>query len=611
MARSTPAWFLATVLALGCNAAAVNPKAEPPGPGGSVGGTGGVIAPPPIGTPPIGPAAPAPPVCPNNKCTDFPKDPILDEGVPADAANQFGAAPAGAPPCVWEPEDRTMFPQKWLRPRIRWTGTTGLHRITISSEMQANDLVVYTTKNVWTMPRAMWTALAMHVVEKDIVIKVRAASGGEVSLKFQIAPVTATGSMVFWAVKPEEVGRGLAPTGDTYQSELRGFAIGDETTVSVLKTTQVMQQSAQENGARRPVRCIGCHAAVPAPDNSFVAFVDDWPWNLAIAGVKPDVAGQPLPGLQAGGQALLNLPWSGMMTFSKPHWKPGKRMVVVASSLQNYAAQWGTMAKLKAKLVWYNLDAPAVEMPMLDPNVPASRVMQGLNYGEVMRQGDPNGAAAPTWSNDGATIVYSSTAGGNADGALQTGATDLYRVPFNDGAGGPATPVMGASDPAFEEYYASYAPDDQLLVYTRVPRGQRMYSNKLAELAVVPAQGGTPARLAANDPPECTGKKSPGINNHWAKWSSSVPNAGGKSYYWLLFSSNRADIPPAPRKYHDPAQTGEQLIHVSQLYMTLVVKEGAKLDTYPAVYLWNQPQTTLNTTPIWEDIVIPPTPPVD
>jgi hypothetical protein len=591
---------------LSCSAAKVAPLPDSNGGGGSGGGIGapgaGGAAGPSIMPPTIMPAVPP---CPNNRCTDFPATPIVDAETPDNAASMFGGAAAGAGPCVWEPQDRAMFPQKWLRPRIRWTGTTGLHRITIHSDMQASDLVVYTSKNAWTMPKDIWEKLATHVVEKDITITVRAAAGGESVVKFQVAAVSATGSMVFWAVKPAEVGRGLTGPNDTYASELRGFAIGDEKTVSVLKTTQVMQQSADEAGTKRKVRCIGCHAAPPAPDNGFIAFVDDWPWNMAFAGVKPGTEGQPLPNMSAGGQAAVNMPWGGMMAFSKPHWNPGKRIVVLASSLQDYMRPWTTDARMKAKLVWYNLDAAAPEPIPGAPTAPGT-LTPGVQFGEVMRQGDPNGAGAPTWSYDGTTIIYSSTAGGNSDGALQVGATDLYKVPFNDGAGGPASKVEGAADPMFEEYYAAYAPDDKLVAFTRVPRGQRMYANKLAELAVVPAAGGTALRLDANDPPACTGRMSPGVNNHWAKWSPTVNSSGGKKYYWLLFSSNRTDLPAVPRVYPDPANTGANTIQISQLYMTLVTSDGGKLQSYPALYLWNQPTDTLNTTPIWEDIVIPP-----
>ena len=78
-----------------------------------------------------------------------------------------------------------------------------------------------------------------------------------------------------------------------------------------------------------------------------------------------------------------------------------------------------------------------------------------------------------------------------------------------------------------------------------------------------------------------------------------------RKYYWLLFSSNRADIPPVMRRYPDPAGTGEPLVQVTQLYMTVVVVEGTKIQSFPAVYLWNQPTDTLNTTPIWENLIIP------
>jgi hypothetical protein len=260
---------------------------------------------------------------------------------------------------------------------------------------------------------------------------------------------------------------------------------------------------------------------------------------------------------------------------------------------------WQTDARKPAKLVWYNLDAPP-------PDATTMLATPGAQFGEIARMGDPNGAACPTWSHDGSTIVYSSTKGGNSDGALQTGATDLFRVPFNGGSGGPAQAIEGAADTAFEEYYPAHSPDDQLIIYTRVPSGERMYGSPNAELAVVPAKGGKSVRLAANDPPACTGKKSPGINNHWAKWASSAPDAGARRYYWVLFSSNRADIAPVPRMYPDPANTGETTVQISQLYVTLIVQEGGQLQTFPAIYLWNQPTDTLNTTPIWDNVVIPP-----
>jgi hypothetical protein len=560
-----------------------NPLAGAAGTGAAGGGA--------AGTPPI-----YKPVCPNNVCDDFPATPIIDPGTSPDAPGMFAGAPSGAAPCVYEPADGALFPRGLLRPRIKWSGTTGVHRITVHAPNQSRDLVAYTDKPSWLLPREIWSALSAHTVENDVTVTVRAAAGGESQARFQIAPVAASGSIVFWAANPaasddrEVVDR-------TTATELRGFSLGDESTTPVLKVAEVKQPSTLENGVGRHVACMGCHVATP--DSSYIAFVDDWPWNLVVAGVKPGVVGNQLDGMTSGGLAALNLPWGGMMAFSKPAWQPGKRMVVVSSSLVDYTMPWQTNSAKPAKLFWYNLDAPAPATA----NMPTP----GVQFGEVARQGDPRGAAAPTWSHDGTTIVYASTMGGNRDGALAAGATDLYSVPFNDGAGGPATPLAGASEAAWEEYYPAYAPDDRLIVYNRIRAGENMYANPLTELFVVPGKGGMATRVAANDPPACTGKKSPGVNNVWGRWSPTVQTDGAKRYYWLLFSSYQSDVALTP--YRDRNHDNRPVME-AQLYLTVVVQtgEGGAVQTFPGIYLWNQPTNTINATPIWEVLEIPVVP---
>jgi len=48
---------------------------------------------------------------------------------------------------------------------------------------------------------------------------------------------------------------------------------------------------------------------------------------------------------------------------------------------------------------------------------------------------------------------------------------------------------------------------------------------------------------------------------------------------------------------------------VSQLYLTAITIENGQYKTYHSIYLWNQPTSTLNTTPVWDIIDIPPAPP--
>ena len=105
-----------------------------------------------------------------------------------------------------------------------------------------------------------------------------------------------------------------------------------------------------------------------------------------------------------------------------------------------------------AALIWMELDSGAT--------------------GTLARQGDPAGAAAPSFSHDGTQIVYTST-NANQDGRLGVGTADLYTVPFGDRAGGAATPVAGAADPNYAEYYPAFSPDDSLIAFNRLLAGRR------------------------------------------------------------------------------------------------------------------------------------------
>lgn len=589
-------------LSVGCakiNEAGADGQGGRSGPSGR-GGSGGRN----MNTPPVT----RPPAC-NGMCADFPTTPILDEGVSGDPAGMFsGTPPTANGPCISEPEDGTLFPNNWLRPRVKFTNPSGrLAQIRMRAKNQTNDLVAYTTKSEWKLPHEIWAGLRGHQTEEDVEVTVWIQGQGASKVKFRTAPVPANGSMVFWGAKPSEVGKlidQLPVARIVDDSKLFGFAVGDESVVEVLRIDQVKQVSRQQNWTQtREVKCIGCHSATPTGD--FVSFVEAWPWNGVIAGVKPGNQGAQLPELQAGGLLALNMPWGGPMTFSAQHWKNGDRIAVLVSSIVNSTMPWSTDNNKPAQLVWYDLESPAppktngMDFPLI-----------GMNYGVIARTGDSRGAAFPNWSHDGSKIVYASTAGGNLDGRLERGATDLYVVPYNNRAGGAATPVPGASKPDMEEYYPAYSPDDKLIAYTAVPSGEKMYANPKAEIWVADPGSGNSARLRANDPPECTGKKSPGINNHWPKWSPEVA-AGERTYYWLIFSSNRYDTPPVPTicattpsMCYPGAPTTP--VPVSQLYMAPVLVDEFGITSYPAIYLWNQPSDRLNTTPAWEAFMIPP-----
>jgi Tol biopolymer transport system component len=248
----------------------------------------------------------------------------------------------------------------------------------------------------------------------------------------------------------------------------------------------------------------------------------------------------------------------GIPAYSQAHWSDGDRVVLLSDT--------------GSALHWVQVD--------------------GAASGTLTRTGDAGKVTEPAWSHDGKQIVYVS---GKAivDGRLDTGPADLYEVPYQSRAGGTATPLPGASDPSFTEYYPSFSPDDTFLAFTRVPQAGSAYSNPQAEVYVLPFHGGvggTAIRLAANDAAACqTSLGSPGLTNDWPKWSPQAVTSGGKTYYWLTFSSKRAGTSNA------------------QLYITaVVVDEVGQISTYPALYLWNQPSSDGNHTPSWDDFAIPP-----
>jgi tetratricopeptide (TPR) repeat protein len=149
---------------------------------------------------------------------------------------------------------------------------------------------------------------------------------------------------------------------------------------------------------------------------------------------------------------------------------------------------------------------------------------------------DPNLVQSnPTWSPDGKYIVFAATqahqlkrAGGpralllspeECREFLEEGKPfkfDLYGIPFNDGQGGKAEPIAGASFNGMSNYFPKYSPDGKWIVFCRAKNYMLLQPD--SELYIVPAQGGEARRLRAN-------------TKRMNSWHSFAPN--GK---WLVFS---------------------------------------------------------------------------
>jgi hypothetical protein len=479
--------------------------------------------------------------------SDFPPQPIIDGTAPPNSGPLFGGSGSGAGPCVVEPETGTLYPNNWLRPRFTWAPqpSENLFELTLTAANETNPLVVYTSNSTYTLPKAMWTALAQHIVDQPITMTVRGAvyngsgaltsgpDGGSTGT-IAISSASAPGAIVYWTTSN---GTGL-----------RGFHIGDETVANIVTP-------ADANTA-----CVGCHSATP--DGTFVAFsaspVADNGDPATIGLLTADGTHTPPTFITASAQTLLARSGQELPVFSASHWQAGDH-----TSVQMFPVNG------KFEITWTDLEATSTA--------------QGTGWGVLARTGDANAAAYASFAHTSETLLYVS-APTVASGVTVT-AGDLATVPYAARAGGTATTIPGANTTTYNEYYPTFSPDDRYIAFNRVPNGQSSYNNAQAEVFAIPAAGGTPVRLDANDAPSCSGKTSPGITNSWPKWSPGSTDVAGKRIYWLTFSSTRSGNP--------------------QLYVTAIIDDGTSLTTYPALYLWNQPATENNHTPAWDNFTIP------
>jgi hypothetical protein len=540
------------------------------GSGGSLFGDAGF----PDATVPDGSTPPL--VCPMPTTHNDFAAPVIDTGAPANAPTLFAAADVGTDgPCMYEPEPGSLFPENWIRLRFRFTTVhqENLFEIKLVVPNETSPLLIYTTQNPYTMHTLAWQAITTIGVNGPIQVSVRSATFANGALTggpwsgssgtIQIAPVPATGTVVYWTTSNGTVLKGFQ----------MGFPVGEAPPQPILTPTQ------EGNGSG----CIGCHASTP--DGLYAGLTTSTDPSNGTGNASIDL--RSVDGmfmrpsfLTTNAIALLGRLNQHAPSFSRAHWTSGDHtMLSMINPGGSAAGPTGT-----TEITWTDLEAKGQA--------------QGTDWGVIARNGDNLNAASAQFSHDGKTIVYTSVT--TADAAMNSPDGLIYTVPYNARMGGNAAAVAGASDSSWVQYYPMFSTDDAYLVFNRVPSGSTggggpaTYNNPSAELFVVPSAGGNAVRLAANDPPACLGAKSPGVTNSWGKWSPQALSNCGSTYYFLVFSSTR-----------DPGAAGGQ-----QLYVAPIVVDGkGTVTTYSALYLWNQPETEHNHTPAWDVFEIPPPPP--
>ncbi|MBK9263098.1 MAG: PD40 domain-containing protein [Polyangiaceae bacterium] len=486
---------------------------------------------------------------------DFPDTPIVAPSLPPDVPSLFGPdISGGAGPCLVEPPIDAMFPSNWTPPLFEWKASPGhnVFELRLRVDNQVNDLVVYTDQSSYMMPPEMWTALALSSAGHDIEVTVRSAEFSGATLvngpfvgtigTLHIALVPAPGSVVYWTTSGG--------------SALKGFTIGAS------DVTTVITPGAMNDGTT----CVGCHTS--SPDGQLAFF------SLRASELPFWVGGRRVDGtsgvpssmvVSAHAAALLARTNQTLPTFSKAHYSAND--AIVLTSLAD--ASTGD----RFEIAWTDLHS------------------QSGGTGFLARVGDSRQAGTPAFSHDGTIVAYTSS-DDLKDGRPKSAPTDVYIVPYNNKQGGQAKPLAGASDPSMHEYYPVFSPNDTFVAFNRAPDGLNAYNQPLAEIYVVPSNGGEPTRLAGNDPSSCSGVTSPGITNSWARWAPESIDVGDRRYYWLVFSSTRRG--PLPQLF------------ISAVVTSIASGVESIVKTYPAVYVTSQPAGEANHTPAWDVFQIQP-----
>lgn len=195
---------------------------------------------------------------------------------------------------------------------------------------------------------------------------------------------------------------------------------------------------------------------------------------------------------------------------------PDGRFVVTATQVQYYVANFTDYRFLqvfyptRGILAWYDrMDGQIRPLPGAD---------------------DPQYVQSnATWSPDGKWLYFVRARAVESYPQGKPGATfandpnepqikyDIYRIPFNEGRGGKAEPVRGASRNGMSNSFPRISPDGKWMVYVQAKNGQLMRPD--GKLWIVPSEGGEPRLMRANTR----------LMNSWHSFS---PNGR-----WMVFAS--------------------------------------------------------------------------
>lgn len=412
------------------------------------------------------------------------------------------------------PLDGTMFPPEIAAPRIWWEDSTpGVTSwdIVFSFQGETDPILASAEKNEYTPPRELWETIKKNTLGKPGTVTV---TGYKSTLGFRKAVSRKSFSL---STSGDEVGAPIFFRAVTLPFE---YAVNNMETIRWCLGDISSYDDVQTVLDNMPV-CGNCHSF--SADGKLIGMDVDYAndkGSFIISEVAEDIP-------------LNN---ESVITWSDYRKEDGDLTFGLLSQLSPDGRYAISMVKDRSVFV------PVDDLYYSQLFFPLKGILVYYDR-ETGRYTALNGASDkryvqgnPIWSPDGKEIMFAKSEVGSIDNdtgqVLLTQAQcekyisrrelfkfDLYRVPFNDGKGGEAVPIEGASNNDMSNYFPKYSPDGKWIVFCRAESFMLLQPD--SRLYIMPAEGGEPREMTCNTD----------NMNSWHSWS---PN--GK---WMVFTSKQ------------------------------------------------------------------------